>query len=334
MFLSNVIERYIVYIGEEWEEVKLVDNIKQELSVEVARLYYQSDYSQQQIASQLGISRPTISRLLKYAKEKGYVTINIVDPFADLDKLAYKLKEKYGLNDARVAFSSKSDYASIIECVSKLGAEYLEETVKNGDIIGVSAGTTIHEVAKRLLPQNAKEVEVVQLQGSITHSGVNTYATEIVSIFAESFQAVPRYLPLPIIFDNPTIKQMVEKDRHIKNTMEIGMEANVAIFTVGNVEDRALLFRSGYLNESEKTILQQNSVGDICSRFFDENGEICNEHIDSRTIAVSLDALKEKEKSILVAGGEHKVKAIKGVLKGKIANVLITDQYTAKQLLE
>ena len=60
--------------------MNLVDNSKQELSVEVARLYYQSDYSQQQIAAQLGISRPTISRLLKYAKEKGYVTITITDP--------------------------------------------------------------------------------------------------------------------------------------------------------------------------------------------------------------------------------------------------------------
>ena len=44
---------------------------KQQLSVEVARLYYQSDYSQQEIANKLNISRPTISRLLKYAKRKG-----------------------------------------------------------------------------------------------------------------------------------------------------------------------------------------------------------------------------------------------------------------------
>lgn len=311
-----------------------MDNAKQELSVEVARLYYQSDYSQQQIASKLGISRPTISRLLKYAKEKGYVTINIIDPFADLDNLEYQLKEKYGLSDVRVVLSPKDDYAFIIEHISQQAAEYLEETVKNGDVIGVSAGTTMHEVAKRLRPQNVKGVEVIQLQGSITHSEVNTYALETVSIISETFQATPRYLPLPVIFDNANIKQMVEKDSHIKNTLEMGIQANVAIFTVGIVEDGALLFRLGYLNEKEKTILKQKSVGDICSRFFDENGEICNEEIDNRTIAISLDSLKEKEKSILVAGGENKVRAIKGVLKGKIANILITDQYTAKRLLE
>ncbi|MBW6411601.1 sugar-binding transcriptional regulator [Clostridium weizhouense] len=311
-----------------------MDNTKQELSVEVARLYYQSDYSQQQIASQLGISRSTISRLLKYAKEKGYVTINIVDPFADLDKLAYRLKEKYELNDVRVVFSPKNDYASIIEYVSQQAAKYLEETVKSGDVIGISAGRTIHEVAKKVTPQNVKGIEVVQLQGSIIHSEASIYTTETVSILAKNFQTVPRYLPLPVIFDNSNIKQMVEKDSHIKSTLEIGIQANIAIFTVGIVEDKSLLFQLGYLNEKEKTILKQKSVGDICSHFFDENGEICDKEIDERTIAISLDTLKEKEKSILVAGGEHKVEAIKGALKGKIANVLITDQYTAKQLLE
>lgn len=314
--------------------MKFMDTEKQQLSVEVARLYYQSDYSQQQIATQLGISRPTISRLLQYAKEKGYVKIDIIDPFADLDKLAHQLIEKYGLNDARVVFSPKDEYGYIREYISKEAAEYLEENIKNGDILGVSWGTTMYEVAKRLTPQKVRGVEVVQLKGGISHSEVNTYSSETIALFAEAFNTVPRYLPLPVIFDNAIVKQMVEEDRHIKNTIKMGLQANVAIFTVGTVRNDALLFRLGYLNETEKKILKQKGVGDICSRFFDENGNICDEEIDNRTIGISLDALKEKEMSILIAGGRHKVKAIKGALKGKNANILITDQHTAKKLLE
>nr|WP_275935561.1 sugar-binding domain-containing protein [Clostridium autoethanogenum] len=37
---------------------------------------------------------------------------------------------------------------------------------------------------------------------------------------------------------------------------------------------------------------------------------------------------------MLVAGGSHKVEAIKGALKGKNANILITDKYTARKLLK
>lgn len=311
-----------------------MDNEKQKLSLEVAKLYYQSDYSQQEIALQLGVSRPTVSRLLQYAKEKGYVKINIIDPFDDLDKLSNQLREKYGLKDVRIVFSPKDDYVSSREYISKEAAEYLEETIKNGDIIGVSWGTTMYEVAKQLTAQNVKGVEVVQLKGGVSHSEVNTYASETISLFAEAFQTVPRYLPLPVIFDNAIVRQMVEEDRNIKSTIQMGSQANIAVFTVGTVRDEALLFRLGYLSEAEKKILKQNSVGDICSRFFNENGEICNLQIDNRTIGISIDELKQKEKSILVAGDKHKVKAIQVALKARIANILITDQYTAKRLLD
>lgn len=73
-----------------------MDREKQQLSIEAARLYYQSDYSQQQIAEQLNISRPTVSRLLQYAKEKGYVQIRVMDPFEDLDALVSYLKRNTG----------------------------------------------------------------------------------------------------------------------------------------------------------------------------------------------------------------------------------------------
>ena len=68
-----------------------MDEEKDKLSIEVAELYYQLNYSQQQIANQLEISRPTVSRLLQYAKDKGYVQIKISDPFMDIESLQEKL---------------------------------------------------------------------------------------------------------------------------------------------------------------------------------------------------------------------------------------------------
>ncbi len=81
-----------------------MDREKQRLSIEAAKLYYQSDYSQQQIAERLDLSRPTVSRPLQYAKEKGYVQIRVMDPFEDLDELGAKLEEKYGSLEAHVVF--------------------------------------------------------------------------------------------------------------------------------------------------------------------------------------------------------------------------------------
>ena len=46
----------------------------------VARLYYEEDRNQSEIAGMFGISRPMVSKLLKEAKELGVVTIRIAVP--------------------------------------------------------------------------------------------------------------------------------------------------------------------------------------------------------------------------------------------------------------
>ena len=82
-----------------------------------------------------------------------------------------------------------------------------------------------------------------------------------------------------------------------------------------------------------KQVYSKQSVGDICSRFFDGDGNISSEEINKRTIGIELEELKLKKRSILVAGGNRKIKAIDGALRGGYANVLIIDQHTAKELL-
>lgn len=310
-----------------------MDNEKQRLSIEAARLYYQSDYSQQQIAAQLGVSRPTVSRLLQHAKEQGYVKIDIIDPSEDLDILAKELRQKYQLDNVLLCYSPLNENEEIKKHISKKAADFIHDTVQDGDIIGVTWGTTMHAVALQLQSKPVKQVEVVQLKGGVSHSHVNTYAAEIVNLFAEAFQTVARYLPLPVIFDNIAVKEMVEEDRHISRIIELGRQANIAIFTVGTVKEDALLFRLGYFTKAEQELLRRTGVGDICSRIFDAEGKICSEEMNNRTVGIDLSELRNKEKAILVAGGQRKIEAIQAALAGKYANILITDQFTAQALL-
>src|SRR5947209_568556 len=48
--------------------------------VSAARMYYEQDLSQEEIAARLGKSRPTISRLLNAARREGIVHIDIRVP--------------------------------------------------------------------------------------------------------------------------------------------------------------------------------------------------------------------------------------------------------------
>jgi deoxyribonucleoside regulator len=303
--------------------------------VEVATLYYQLDYSQQEIANKLGISRPTVSRLLVQAKEEGVVEIKIRNPAEDVVGLALKVKEKFHLKHCLIAPIPDYDYTLIKEKLGEVAAHYLYEIVENGDTIGITWGTTLYQLVKKLQPKNVKDVTIVQLNGGVSYSESNTYASEIVHGLANAFNTTPHFLPVPAVVDHIVVKQAIVADRHIKKLLELGKQANIAIYTVGEPGEQSTLMEAGYFLESDIEILKANhTVGDICSRFIDKSGTITNETLNDRTIGVELPDLLKKEYGILLAGGPSKVDGIYGALSGHYANVLITDQFTAKALLE
>ena len=78
---------------------------------------------------------------------------------------------------------------------------------------------------------------------------------------------------------------------------------------------------------------EQGAVGDICSRFFDINGNIVDEDLDNRTIGIELQKFKEKKYSIAIAGGKERIDGILGAIRGGYTNILITDEIAARQVL-
>jgi deoxyribonucleoside regulator len=303
--------------------------------VEVAKLYYQLDYSQQDIAKKLGISRPTVSRLLMQAVQEGVVHIKICDPAEDVQELAAQVKELFQLKHCIVAPIPEYEDELIKDKLGEVSAGYLNDIVQSGDTIGITWGTTLFQLVKNLQPKNVKDVTVVQLNGGVSYSESNTYASEIINGLANAFHTTPHFLPVPAVVDHIVVKQAIIADRHVNKILELGKQANIAIFTVGEPGENSTLMHAGYFLDNDVEILRaNNTVGDICSRFIDIEGRISHEALNDRTIGIELSHLAEKEYGILIAGGNSKIDGIFGALKGKHANVLITDQYTAKALLE
>lgn len=302
--------------------------------IEAAKLYYLLDYNQNEIARVLGVSRPTVSRLLQLAKSEGIVQISIKDPNENTESLAAQLEGKFHLKKAIIASAPQFEDHMIKNYLGEKAAEYLNEIVKDNDVLGVTWGTTMYHVAVELKQKLVNDVKVVQLKGGVSHAATNTYASEILYLFGKAFNTNPLHLPLPAIVDHIVVKQAMEADRHIHHILELGKQANIAVFTIGTVKEDSLLFQLGYFTESDLESLYGRAVGDLCSRFFDQDGNVCNQSLNDRTLGINFEDLRTKEQSILVAGGPSKIEGIYGALKGKFANVLVTDQYTAQFLLD
>lgn len=309
-------------------------NNKNKAAISAAKLYYQSGFSQSDIAKALGLSRPSVSRLLQYAKDMGFVRIEIFDPIEDQGHLAQDVAAAYQLKDVCIANAPIENEEDIKKYIGHRGAAYLNTIVQDGDIIGVGWGTTLHYLSHALISHPLRGAQIIQLEGGIPLSSSETFANEILERFAKNYETIAQYLPLPVLFDSQEVKDMVYRDRHIKRVLELGRNANITIFSVGTVREDALFFQLGYADPKEKDYLRTHAVGDICSRFFDKDGNISSPELNNRTVGIDLDYLRHKEYSILLSGGEAKIASIHAALKGGYANVLITDQFTAKRLLQ
>jgi len=301
--------------------------------IAISRYYYQDDLSQQEIAQKMNLSRPTVSKSLQLARENQIVTIKIQDPFENTAVIREQLQEKYHLKDVVIAEQANYDEQGILEQLGAVTADYLDRIVTDGVTIGINWGRTMEAVANHLHPSHNRDVQLVQLKGSVTNASETNYSADITQKFNQAFHTQASLLPLPIIFGDAQVKQLAMQDQFISQVVAKGNAADIALYTVGTTRPTAMLFQSGYLDADQITQLRTASVGDVLSHYITADGALAAPDLDARTVAISLEQLAKKRYAILVAGGQAKLQSIHAALVGGHANVLIVDQAVAKSLL-
>lgn len=311
-----------------WEETRLL--------AKIAQMYYIENLTQTEISKKLGIYRTTISRLLKRAREKGIVEIVIKSDFGECLELEKLLESKFSLKEAVVIPSTDEQNEIILkQMLGKAGAEYLKRIVKDGDVVGFAWGTTMAAVANALSDCNSISANIIPLVGGPGNIESEYHVNTIVSKVASAFKAKGHYLYAPAITAEKETKKAIMNDNNLKSILELWNKVNIAVVGIGAPIKSSNLIWSGYFgNEDIEFLKKVNAVGDICSRFYDINGNIINSDLNDRTIAIDLEKLRNIEYSIGVAESLEKVPSILGALNGRFINVLITTERTAKLLIE
>src|SRR2546428_7798350 len=104
------------------------DPAETDLLVRASRLYYLEERGQAEIARLLRISRPGVSRLLKRARAARIVEIRVREGVGGEDWSG--LERRLGVKELHVAPETG------IEAVGRLGAQFLERTVRRGWPVG------------------------------------------------------------------------------------------------------------------------------------------------------------------------------------------------------
>ncbi len=210
----------------------------------------------------------------------------------------------------------------------------MQRRVLPNDIIGVAWSSTVLQCALHLPRLDARQVTVVQLNGSESRNSYSTSSERIVEQIAQAFDGTTDNLAVPMVVDHARIKKSLLSDSRIAASLELAGRSQLALYGVGVVSAGSSLYKAGYLDdELLERLHAAGAVGEILGRFYNAQGMICLDEINQRTIAVDLETLKNKRISVAVAAGHHKVEAILGMIAGGYCNVLITCKDTAKLLL-
>lgn len=306
------------------------------LMTKVAKLYYEQNLKQPEIAARLGISQSRVSRLITEAQEAGIVKINIVAPENVYPDIEDELREKLGLRDVVIAHNEEPDEASIQTVIGIAGANYLETTLAPKDSVGISSwSATLLSVADAMSGRFARAKEVVQLQGGVGNARAQALATRLTDRFARLTGAEPRFLPAPGLVGSREVRDALLNDNYLQETVAAWQKLNVLLLGIGSVEPSPLLSESGNTVSTEDLELLRSAgaIGDVCSHFFDAEGRDVGQFIEERLIGLSRETLKSVARRVGFAGGLRKVEPIISAAKGGWINVLVTDSTTAKAML-
>lgn len=301
-------------------------------------MYYLQDQTMDAVAKEFDVSRATVSRLLKYARESGLVRITLAEVPRERDELAGRIEKIFGINAHVVPVRGSSSPIGQMEQVSRVAASVLDSMMEPGTVLGVAWGSTVTEISRHLVPRKVSGSVVVQLNGAgnARRSGI-PYTGAILNSVAEAFGSQIVHFPVPAFFDFADTKQALWRERSIRSVLHLQSQADVAVFGVGALDGPvpSHVYSSGYLDDADFALLSEEKVvGDICTVLLREDGSWQDIEMNRRATGPTPVELSRIERRLCVVSGPHRAGALLGALRARAVTDLVVDSLTAKIILD
>ena len=296
----------------------------------VARRYYLEDWKQADIARELGVSRPLVSRMLQEARELGVVKIQVCAPEPDGEQLLERLKRSSSLAGGVLVEDGPDDQATnqalsrgAVELLGRLGARRL----------GVGWGYLIGQLVTWLEehPQPGSTVtDVCPLVGNASIPARNYQSNENVRLMAQQLGADPHFLYLPALPESLEEKQLLCSTEIYRQIRQAWAEMDTALVNIGDYPsspDFASLVRYGSLLQEART------CGRLLVYYFNEEGRVIQSAQDF-AIQIPLEDLRRCPNRIGVCSANTSPRALRGALNTGMFTHLVARAGLVRRLLD
>ena len=313
---------------------RISEEIKHNLLVRIARLYYLCNMTHQEIADQEGVSRIKITRLLKEAVDKKIVEFNIKDPLLQNLELEEEIQRTFNLKTAVVTPTPRSQN-ELFDILGRFAADFLTRKLQPNLNIGIGWGRTLNGMLPYLDRAAARNIRVISLTGGLAANELQPNPYDVASTLAGKLRATPYYPLAPAIVESNKVKQLLLSEREIKDIVVLWKKIDIALMSIGVIAcDTGLYYSFPDPQQECERVRKLGAVGDLLATPFDIDGQFVKTGFLHRMITIDFKDLKKVPIVAGIAGGRHKVQAILGALRTGCLNTLITDEDTARRIVK
>ena len=303
---------------------------KQKKLAYVARRYYLENQRQSDIARELGVSRPMVSRMLAEARELGVVEITVHDPETRIATLLERLRLSTSIRGG-VLVEDGADEDATNQLLSQGAVELLRQldTRRLGVGWGYLIGQLVTWLEKHPQPDSTV-TDICPLVGNASIPARNYQSNENVRLMAQQLGAAPHFLYLPALPEGREDKQLLCSTEVYRQIHQQWEQLDTALVNIGNYPsspDFASLVRYGSL------LQQYHACGRMLVYYFNEQGTVIQSDQDF-AIQVPLDTLRQCPRIIGVCSANTGAKALLGALRSGVFTHLVARSELVRSLLD
>lgn len=305
----------------------------------VAHLYHRRGLVQTEIAAEMGLSQAGVSRLLTAAADRGIVRTIVVPPAGFHSDLEQAIEQRFGLREVHVVAAGALTGERLTEALARALVPVLQLTPIDRRSIGLTSWSRTLQSAVAILPDfpRATARRVVELLGDVGRPTLQHRAALTTERFAQATGGEPVFLRAPGVVATARMRDaLLDGDPHARRALASMDDIDLVLTGIGDARaTRPLVAGENFFTDDQFAAARaQGAVGEIGLRFLNIDGEPVASDLDELVLGMELAQLRRVPRRIAVAGGTGKHAAILAAARGRWIDVLVTDDGTARSLLD
>jgi central glycolytic genes regulator len=299
------------------------------------------------LAASLGLTERVLRSEIDFMKEQGLLEVHsygmnvsesgrfLIDTLQPMIKelfgltdLEERIRSHYGIKQVNVVAGNSETSPFTRKELGRAGGLALRKYVRNDDVVAVTGGSTMAELAEHLVASSPmKGLLFVPARGGLGES-VEFQANSIASAMAKRTGGQYRLLHVPDHLGEEAYQSLIQEP-NIREIVDVIRKARIVVHGIG---DAMTMARRRKADEATiGALTQDGALAEAFGYYFDRDGKVVHR---MPTVGMRLEDIQRTDVVIAVAGGGSKGEAIASVMKFGHEDVLVTDEAAALEIIK